>query len=63
TFLKWDGLWCPCCGHKLRTGPRNTKLKNELRTRKEIEKGKLSAVNEQTRIQVLQKNVVHRNRH
>ena len=61
TFLKWDGLWCPCCGYRLRTGPRNTKFKNELRTRKEIEKGKLSAVNEQSPIQALQKNIAHKN--
>jgi hypothetical protein len=61
TFLKWDGLTCPCCGYKLRTGPRNTKFKNELRTRKEIEKGKLSAVNEQSPIQALQKNIAHKN--
>jgi hypothetical protein len=61
TFLKWDGLTCPCCGYKLRTGPRNLKLKTELRTRKEIEKGKLSAVNEQSPIQALQKNIAHKN--
>jgi hypothetical protein len=18
-FIKWDGLWCPCCGYRLRT--------------------------------------------
>jgi len=42
------------------TRPRNTKFKNELRTRKEIEKGKLSAVNEQSPIQTLQNNSVHR---
>jgi len=61
TFLKWDGLTCACCGYKLRTGPRNLKLKTELRTRKEIEKGKLSAVNEQLPIQALQKNIAHKN--
>ena len=22
-FIKWDGLFCPCCGYKLRTRPRN----------------------------------------
>jgi len=59
-FLMWDGFWCPCCGHRLRTRPRNTKFKNELRTRKEKEKRKLSAVNEQSPIQALQKNFVHR---
>jgi len=61
TFLKWDGLTCPCCGYNLRTGPRNPKFKNESRARKEIEKGKLSAVNEQSPIQALQKNIVHKN--
>ena len=37
------------------------KLKTELRTRKEIEKGKLSAVNEQSPIQALQKNIAYKN--
>jgi DNA-directed RNA polymerase subunit RPC12/RpoP len=23
-FIKWDGLWCPCCGYRLRTKPKNT---------------------------------------
>jgi len=31
TFLIWDGLWCPCCGYRLRTGPRNSKFKAQLR--------------------------------
>jgi hypothetical protein len=30
-FLKWDGLWCPCCGYRLRTKPRNLKYKSKLR--------------------------------
>lgn len=33
-FLKWDGLWCPCCGYRLRTKPRNLKYKAKLRARK-----------------------------
>jgi hypothetical protein len=49
-FLRWDGFWCPCCGYRLRTRPRNKKFKNELRI--EVEKGKLSAVNEQSPLQV-----------
>ena len=38
-FIKWDGLWCPCCGYRLRTKPRNLKYKAKLRarTRKESE--------------------------
>jgi hypothetical protein len=30
-FIKWDGLWCPCCGYRLRTRPRNLKYKAKLR--------------------------------
>ena len=30
-FIKWDGLWCPCCGYKLRNGPRLYKHKAKLR--------------------------------
>jgi hypothetical protein len=33
-FIKWDGLWCPCCGYKLRTRPRNIKFKSQLRDHK-----------------------------
>jgi hypothetical protein len=32
-FIKWDGLWCPCCGYRLRTRPRNLKYKAKLRER------------------------------
>ncbi len=30
-FIRWEGLWCPCCGYRLRTKPRNPKLKAILR--------------------------------
>jgi hypothetical protein len=36
-FLRWDGLWCPCCGYRLRTRPRNLKYKAKLRARKQID--------------------------
>src|SRR5437588_538712 len=29
-FIKWDGIWCPCCGYRLRTRPRNKKYKARL---------------------------------
>jgi hypothetical protein len=35
-FIKWDGLWCPCCGYRLRTKPRNLKYKAKLRERATI---------------------------
>lgn len=33
-FLNWIGLWCPCCGYRLRGTPRNFKYKNRLREQK-----------------------------
>ena len=40
-FIRWDGLWCPCCGYRLRTKPRNLKYKAKLKARKEIEENKM----------------------
>ena len=39
-FIEWDGLWCPCCGYKLRIGPRKFKLKSKLREQEVIEEAK-----------------------
>ncbi len=30
-FMKTDELWCPCCGYRLRSKPRNRKYKERLR--------------------------------
>jgi hypothetical protein len=30
--LRWDGMWCPCCGYRVRTRPRCSKYKQKLRT-------------------------------
>jgi len=30
-------LWCPCCGYRLRTKPRNLKYKAKLRARVEAD--------------------------
>lgn len=30
-FVKWEGYWCPCCGYRLRTKPRNRVYKEKLR--------------------------------
>ena len=35
-FIKWDGLWCPCCGYRLRTKPRNLKYKAKLREKMQV---------------------------
>jgi len=26
-YIKWEGLWCPCCGYMLRTKPKNNQYK------------------------------------
>jgi hypothetical protein len=39
-FIKWNGLSCPCCGNRLRNGPRSFKFKAKLRI-KEKRKEKL----------------------
>jgi hypothetical protein len=36
-FLRWDELYCPCCGCRLRVGSRNPKLNARLRERRAIE--------------------------
>jgi uncharacterized Zn finger protein (UPF0148 family) len=30
-FIKWDGIFCPCCGYRLRNRPRLFKHKAKLR--------------------------------
>ncbi len=30
-FIQWEGLWCPCCGVRLRTKPRVGTLREKLR--------------------------------
>jgi hypothetical protein len=35
-FLNWNGLWCPCCGYRLRTKPRNIKYKAKLHENKKV---------------------------
>ena len=29
-FITWQGFFCPCCGYRLRTKPRNKKYKLTL---------------------------------
>ncbi len=36
-FIVWSGLWCPCCGYKLRSKPRNLKYKIKFRRDQELE--------------------------
>lgn len=28
-FIVWDGLYCPCCGYRLRLKPRNPKARGK----------------------------------
>lgn len=30
-YIMWDGLYCPCCGSRLRNKPRNRKYKAKFR--------------------------------
>lgn len=30
-YIKWEGLWCPCCKYRLRSKPRNITYKERLR--------------------------------
>ena len=45
-FIKWEGLWCPCCGYRLRTKPRNLKYKAKLRARVEADSIEAKAITE-----------------
>ena len=29
-FMKWEAIWCPCCGYRLRTRPRSSLFKKKL---------------------------------
>ena len=52
-FIKWEGLWCPCCGYRLRTKPRNLKYKAKLRARVEADSIEAKAVSDsQSEIEV-----------
>ena len=60
-FLKWDGLWCPCCGYRLRSKPRNLKYKAKLRARKKIDEYRSSLKEQQPQaIQVHKKHILHK---
>jgi hypothetical protein len=39
-FIKWNGLWCPCCSCRLRLGPRLFKQKAKLREQKQVSDAK-----------------------
>ena len=43
-FIKWEGLWCPCRGYRLRTKPRNLKYKAKLRARVEADSIEAKAI-------------------
>jgi hypothetical protein len=49
-FIKWDGLFCPCCGYRLRNGPRSFKFKAKLRIKKQKEKQMQKAQNKNSNI-------------
>ena len=30
-YIKWEGLWCPCCGYMLRTKPKGNQFRKNLK--------------------------------
>ena len=53
-FIKWEGLWCPCCGYRLRTKPRNLKYKAKLRARVEADSIEAKAIAEEHHEEVIE---------
>ena len=43
-FMQWDGVFCPCCGRRLRTGPRSFKFKAKLRKQKKMQGAKIKRI-------------------
>ena len=57
-FIKWEGLWCPCCGYRLRTKPRNLKYKAKLRARVEADSIEAKAIAEEQHEEIIEEAVV-----
>ena len=57
-FIKWEGLWCPCCGYRLRTKPRNLKYKAKLRARVEADSIEAKAIAEEQHEEIVEEPVV-----
>ena len=53
-FIKWEGLWCPCCGYRLRTKPRNLKYKAKLRARVEADSIEAKAIAEEQHEEIVE---------
>ena len=45
-FVQWEGIFCPCCGCRLRIGPRLYKHKAKLRIKQQKEMQLQKAQNE-----------------
>ena len=35
-FINWEGLWCPCCGYRLRATPRSKIYKEKFLKSKSV---------------------------
>jgi len=57
-FIKWEGLWCPCCGYRLRTKPRNLKYKAKLRARSKC--GRKERIDSNKRVNSLRRLIAKR---
>lgn len=36
-FINWTGVFCPCCGNKLRINPRKSENKKKLESKKSLQ--------------------------
>jgi hypothetical protein len=43
-FMQWDGVFCPCCGRRLRIGPRSFKFKAKLRKQKKMQGAEIKRI-------------------
>jgi hypothetical protein len=42
--MQWDGVFCPCCGRRLRIGPRSFKFKAKLRKQKKMQGAEIKRI-------------------
>jgi hypothetical protein len=49
-FIRWDEMWCPCCGYRVRTRPRSSKFKQRLRAIKKQNNKEFQIAKEQKNV-------------
>ena len=36
SFVRWEGLFCPCCGTKMRANPRHSKWRHRYQEKRNV---------------------------